>query len=98
VKNVADEGETDAAHFNGKIYRLPSDAESTDFLDFVSVLDVTDRCRAFPMRSCNSSVPPFLEEHPLSYGLCGMRGSLSQRTWIGKAGERPDGPNVAGFV
>jgi hypothetical protein len=60
-----EEGETGAAHFNGTTGGLPSDAESTSLLDFVVALDVSVRCRAFLMRSSNSSFPPVQLENPL---------------------------------
>jgi hypothetical protein len=37
------------------------------FLDFVAVLDVSDRCSASLMRNSNSSVPPVQLENPLSW-------------------------------
>jgi hypothetical protein len=59
-------GETGESHFIGTICCLSSDAESAVFLDFVAVLDVTDRCSASLMRNSNSSVPPVQLENPLS--------------------------------
>jgi hypothetical protein len=56
VKNVADDGETDVSHFNGKMHCLPSDAESTDFWilwPFGMVPAGAERS------SCEAPIPPF---------------------------------------
>jgi hypothetical protein len=52
-----EKGETGVAHFTGTTGGLPSDTGSAFLLDFVAVVDVSDRCRAFLMRSSNSSFP-----------------------------------------
>jgi hypothetical protein len=65
-KGPTEKGETGTTHFIGTTRCLPSDAESTDLLDFVVVLDVSGRCGAFLMRSSNSSFPLVQFENPLS--------------------------------
>jgi hypothetical protein len=52
-----EKGETGDSHFVGTDCCLPSDADSAVLLDFVAVVDVTDRRRASLMRSSNSSFP-----------------------------------------
>ena len=69
-KGRTEEGETGAEHFIGTASCLPSDADSAVLLDFVAVVDVSDRCRAFLMRSSNSSFPRVQLENPLFLG-CG---------------------------
>jgi hypothetical protein len=77
-KGRTEGGETGAEHFIGTASCLPSDANSAVLLDFVAVVDVSDRCRAVLMRSSNSSFPPVQLENPLFLGCGRTERSLQQ--------------------
>jgi len=70
-------GETGDPHFVGTTCCLSSDAES-GVLDFVAVLDITDRRRASLMRISNSSFPLVQLENSLPCAAKGIE-DLSQQ-------------------
>src|SRR6266481_9814475 len=73
-----EKGEMGDSHFVGTNCCLPSDAKSAALLDFVAVVDVTDRRRASLMRTSNSSFPLVQLENPLSYAVKDIKGPSQQ--------------------